>query len=161
MKPATLLIQLVIWSSSVTQCLGTGRGIKFRVKELHSYGNFSSSRQHSTNILHLKYLSGRRKRLQKSRRKIPFGGGVGGIFSAGSHVSPRRWLQLTARLDDPICERCLNEDESATHILCDCEALAYLRFRHLGQFFMEPTDYYDAPLIKVLHFIRSAGLIKG
>jgi hypothetical protein len=25
--------------------------------------------------------------------------------------------------DDPICERCLKEDESATHILCDCEAV--------------------------------------
>jgi hypothetical protein len=34
--------------------------------------------------------------------------------------------------DDPICERCL-EDESATYILCDCEAVAHVRFRHLGQ----------------------------
>jgi hypothetical protein len=47
--------------------------------------------------------------------------------------------------DDPTCERCLEEDESATHILCDCEAIANLRFCHLGQFFMEPSDYYDAP----------------
>jgi hypothetical protein len=45
----------------------------------------------------------------------------------------------------PTCESCLEEDESATHILCDCEAIAYLRFCHLGQFFMEPSDYYDAP----------------
>jgi hypothetical protein len=35
------------------------------------------------------------------------------------------------------------------------------RFRHLGQFFMEPSDYYDAPIGKVLHFIRGVGLIKG
>jgi hypothetical protein len=26
---------------------------------------------------------------------------------------------------------------------------------------MEPSDYYDAPIDKVLHFIRSVGLIKG
>jgi hypothetical protein len=38
--------------------------------------------------------------------------------------------------DDPICERCLQEDESATHILCNCEAVAHVRFRHLGQFFL-------------------------
>jgi hypothetical protein len=63
--------------------------------------------------------------------------------------------------DNPTCERCLEEDESATHILCDCEAIANLRFRHLGQFFMEPCDYYDARINKVLHFIRSVGLIKG
>jgi hypothetical protein len=63
--------------------------------------------------------------------------------------------------DDPICERCLEEDESATNILCDCEAMAYLRFRHLGQFFMEPSDYYDAPIDNALHFIRGVGLISG
>jgi hypothetical protein len=63
--------------------------------------------------------------------------------------------------DDPVCERCLEEDESATHILCDCEAVAHVRFRHLGQVFMEPSDYYDAPINKVLHFIRGVGLIKG
>jgi hypothetical protein len=63
--------------------------------------------------------------------------------------------------DGPTCERCLEEDESPTHILCDCEAIATLRFRHLGQFFMEPSDYYDAHINRVLHFIRSVGLIKG
>jgi hypothetical protein len=30
--------------------------------------------------------------------------------------------------DDATCERCLQEDESATHILCDCEAIAHLDF---------------------------------
>jgi hypothetical protein len=49
----------------------------------------------------------------------------------------------------------------AIHILCDCEAIAYLRFRQLGQFFTEPSDYYDAPINKALHFIRNVGLIKG
>jgi hypothetical protein len=42
--------------------------------------------------------------------------------------------------DVPICEQCLEKDESATHILCDCEAIAYLRFHHLGQFLMEPSE---------------------
>jgi hypothetical protein len=58
-------------------------------------------------------------------------------------------------------ERFQENDESAQHILCDCEAIANLRFRHLGQFFMEPSDYYDAPINRVLHFIRSVGLING
>jgi hypothetical protein len=55
--------------------------------------------------------------------------------------------------DDPTYEWCLKKDESATHILCDCEAIAYLRFHHLSQFFMEPSDYYDTPTNKNLHFI--------
>jgi hypothetical protein len=64
-------------------------------------------------------------------------------------------------VDDSICERCLEEDESATHILCDCEAIAHLRFHHLDQFFMEPSDFYDAPISKIIHFIQSVELIKG
>jgi hypothetical protein len=42
----------------------------------------------------------------------------------------------------------LEEDESATHILCDCEAVAHVIFHHLGQFFIKPSDYYDAPYTK-------------
>jgi hypothetical protein len=64
-------------------------------------------------------------------------------------------------MDDPTCEMCPEGEESATHVLCDCEGTAYLRFRHLGQFFMEPCDFYDVPISKVLHFIRNVGLIKG
>jgi hypothetical protein len=37
----------------------------------------------------------------------------------------------------------------------------YTRLRHLGQYFMEPSDYYDAPIDQVLHFIWSVELIKG
>jgi hypothetical protein len=48
-----------------------------------------------------------------------------------------------------------------SYILCDCEAVAQIRFRHLGQFFVEPSEYYDAPIDKVLHFIQGVGLIKG
>jgi hypothetical protein len=61
----------------------------------------------------------------------------------------------------PICERCLEKDESATHILCDCEATACLRFRHLGHYFTGPDDYQDTPVSKILHFIRSVGLLRG
>jgi hypothetical protein len=65
--------------------------------------------------------------------------------------------------DSPICERCLEKDESATHILCDCEAIAYLKFRHMGHYCMEPGDYQDAPLSRILHFVQSiqVGLLKG
>jgi hypothetical protein len=62
-------------------------------------------------------------------------------------LSPKR-APLQIGVDDPICERSLEEDESATYIPCDCEAVAHVRFCHLGQFFMEPSDYYDAPYTK-------------
>jgi hypothetical protein len=64
-------------------------------------------------------------------------------------------------VNSPRCEKCLEKEKSATHILCDCEAIAYLRFNHMGHYFMEPSDYHDAPIRKVLGFIRSVGLTKG
>jgi hypothetical protein len=84
---------------------------------------------------------------------------VVGLHTGHCHLTGH--LFKMALTDDPTCERCLEENESATHILCDCEAIANLRFRHLGQFFMEPSDYYDAPINRVLHFIPSVGLIEG
>jgi hypothetical protein len=74
----------------------------------------------------------------------------------------RGHLFKLALTDDPTCERCLEKIKSATHILFDCEAVAYLRFfHHLGRFFMEPSEYDDVPTNKVLHFIHRVGLIRG
>jgi hypothetical protein len=47
-----------------------------------------------------------------------------------------------------ICERCLEKDESDTHIIRVCETIARLRFRHLGHY------YQDAPVSNILHFIQ-------
>jgi hypothetical protein len=82
------------------------------------------------------------------------------LCPSGGHCHLKGDLFKLGLTDDSTCERCLEEDESATRILCDFEAMAYLRLSHLGQFFMEPSDYYDAPLCKVLHFIRDVGLIR-
>jgi hypothetical protein len=86
---------------------------------------------------------GRKDLLKLNRDQLRW---VVGLFTGHCHLKGHvSKLELT---DDPICKRCLKEDGSTTHILCDCEAIAYLRFHHLGQFFMEPSDYYDAPYTK-------------
>jgi hypothetical protein len=72
----------------------------------------------------------------------------GHLFKLGLVNSPRR-------------DRCLVKDESATHILCVCEVIAYLRCSHTGRYFMEPRDCHDTPIRKVLRFIRSVGLTEG
>jgi hypothetical protein len=76
---------------------------------------------------------------------------VVGLFTRHCHLKGHLFkMGLT---DDPTCERRLEED--------DCETIANLRFRHLGQFVTVPSDYCDAPINRVLHFIRSVGLLKG
>jgi hypothetical protein len=75
---------------------------------------------------------------------------MAGLFTGHCHLKEHLFkLGLT---NDPTCEGCLEIYESATHILCDCGAIAYLRFRHLDQLLMEPGDYYDAPINKAPTF---------
>jgi hypothetical protein len=84
---------------------------------------------------------------------------VTGLLTGHCHLKGHLFkMGLT---ESPTCEWCLEKDESATHILCDCEAIAYVRFRHLGQYFMGPGDYQDAPVSKILHFIRSVEFLEG
>jgi hypothetical protein len=84
---------------------------------------------------------------------------VVGLFTGHCHL--KRHLFKLGLTGDHTFEWCRGKDEWATHVLCDCEATACLRFRHLGQFSMEPSDYYDAPMNKALYIIRSVGSIKG
>jgi hypothetical protein len=80
---------------------------------------------------------------------------VAGLLTGPCYLKGHRFkMGLT---NSPTCEKY----ERATYILSDCEAIAYLRFRHLGHYFMEPDDYQDAPVSKVLHSIQSVGLLEG
>jgi hypothetical protein len=74
-------------------------------------------------------------------------------FSIGHHSTLQKPTTGKVRLlPYGSCERCQEETETATHILCECEALAYLRLRHFSQYFMEQSDYFDAPTYKILRF---------
>jgi len=42
-------------------------------------------------------------------------------------------------------------------MFCGCEALAVLRFRQLGHYFLKPGDIADISVSKVLHFVLSGG----
>jgi hypothetical protein len=48
-------------------------------------------------------------------------------------------------------DKCLSRDETASHIACDCEALATLELCYLEHHFMEPGDYLDAPSTNSLY----------
>jgi hypothetical protein len=66
---------------------------------------------------------------------------------------------LQAGCDSPVCGRCHMETETASHILCECVALAGLRLRCLGKHFVVLSDYIENPLCKILYFIRGMGLL--
>jgi len=53
-------------------------------------------------------------------------------------------------VNSPGFDRCKQASETATHILCDCEVLATLRYRHLGCHFLKPGDFDDISVNKIL-----------
>jgi hypothetical protein len=58
------------------------------------------------------------------------------------------------------CERCHNNEETALHIVYECEALAEVRFHHLGAYFMRLSYYHGIPPNKILDFTSSVGLFE-
>jgi hypothetical protein len=62
-------------------------------------------------------------------------------------------------VNSPECDRCKQASEMALHVLGDCEALAAIRFRHLGHHFMKLGDFKDISVSRLLHFAQSAGLL--
>jgi hypothetical protein len=62
-------------------------------------------------------------------------------------------------VNSPECNRCKQASETASHVLCDCEALTTLSFRHLGCHFMKPGDFENISVSKILHFVEGLGLL--
>jgi hypothetical protein len=73
------------------------------------------------------------------------------------HCHLKEHLFKLGMADNPSCGRCKQATETASHVLCDCEALAALRLRHLGQHFLKSRDFGHISISRVLHFVQSAG----
>jgi hypothetical protein len=74
------------------------------------------------------------------------------------HNTLRRHLHLMGVLDSPLCRKCGTKEETLAHILCECEALAVLRNRYLGSFFLESVDIKSLSLGAIWSFCKAAGL---
>jgi hypothetical protein len=80
-------------------------------------------------------------------------------YSQDSHL--KRNLSRLRLINGHGCEWCLANYDTARHILFACEATAKLGLRHVGHYFMGPSDYHEAPIRTVLRFVRSdSGIIE-
>jgi hypothetical protein len=59
------------------------------------------------------------------------------------HNTLRRHLYLMGLSDSPLCRRCRAGDETSTHVLCKCDALASLRHAYLGSCLLELEDMQE------------------
>jgi len=60
--------------------------------------------------------------------------------------------------NDLICRKCVTEEETSAHILCECEALASLRHTYLGSFFLDPEDIRKLSIGAIWNFRKGTGL---
>jgi hypothetical protein len=61
-------------------------------------------------------------------------------------------------INSPESDCCKQASDTYSHVLCDCEALATLRFRRLGCHFTKPGDFEDISVSKILHLVQGARL---
>jgi len=62
-------------------------------------------------------------------------------------------------VNSPECDRCNQASGTATHILYDYEALAILRYKHLGCQSLKQDDSEDISVSKTLDIAQRAGLL--
>ena len=74
------------------------------------------------------------------------------------HNTLRRHFYLMGLINSPLCRKCGAEEETSTHILCECEALASLRHAHLGSLFLDPKDVKSLSLGGIWNYIKRTGL---
>jgi len=74
------------------------------------------------------------------------------------HNTLRRHLYLMGLIESPLYTRCGAEEETSAHVLCECEALASLRYAYLGSFFLDPEDVRSLNLKALWNFSKRTGL---
>jgi len=60
--------------------------------------------------------------------------------------------------NNPFCRKCGTEEETSVHILCECEALASLKYTYLGSFFLNPEDVGKIVMGAIWNFAKGTGL---
>jgi hypothetical protein len=73
------------------------------------------------------------------------------------HNTLRRLLYVMGLDGNPICRKCGTDEETSTHILCKCEALASLRYTHLGSFFLDPEDIGELGIGAIWSLVKKQG----
>jgi len=71
----------------------------------------------------------------------------------------RRHLHVLGLNDNPTCRKCVTEEETSAHILCEYEALASIRHAHLGSFFLNPEDIRVLEIGAIWNFAKGTGLL--
>ncbi|KAK9512815.1 hypothetical protein O3M35_001148 [Rhynocoris fuscipes] len=81
---------------------------------------------------------------------------VVGLLTGHCRLNKHKYNMLLA--DDDLCRFCLDEEETAVHFLCQCEGLARLRHRIMGEPYTSPCSLMEKPLSRLKTVINESGL---
>jgi len=96
----------------------------------------------------LKYLLLRKLNFIRNQLEI-----VTGLFMGYRHLKGH--VSKLGLVDGPECDICKQANEVASNVLCDCETLSTLRFRHMDQHFMKPGNLEEISVSRILHLSKS------
>ena len=74
------------------------------------------------------------------------------------HNTLKKHFHLMGLTNSLLCRRCGAEDETATQILRECEALASFKHAYLGSSFLDPEDIKSVRLGAIWNFSKGTGL---
>jgi hypothetical protein len=105
-----------------------------------------------------------KKMINKSSNKLTSGllilSLVVGLLTGHCHL--RKHLQrLGIYKEEPVCRKCGMGEETAHHILFECEALGRIRYSVLGPPGFELETIHQEPIKPLLDLIRKAGIFDG
>jgi hypothetical protein len=60
---------------------------------------------------------------------------------------------------NPSCSKYGTEKDISVHILCECEALASLRYTYMGSIFWDPEDNRKLSIGTIWNFAKETGLL--
>ena len=75
------------------------------------------------------------------------------------HYTLKRHLCIMGIRNDPMYRKWDTEEETSVHILCECEALASLRYPYLGSFFLDPDNIKKLGVEAIWRFGNATGLL--
>ena len=73
------------------------------------------------------------------------------------HCRLNKHLHILGIVSDPTCRGCLEEDETAEHVLCYCPALSSIRDKVLGDPWPSMADLSGASPAVILELINAVG----
>ncbi|MBZ5797688.1 hypothetical protein K8353_47535, partial [Burkholderia contaminans] len=75
-----------------------------------------------------------------------------GLLTGHCHL--KRHLHMIRVIDVPECGWCMEDEETASHILTECPAIARVRERHFGICVLNPEDVKSIHPRKICAFAR-------